>query len=66
MAKIKEIRSLSEEDMKKQLAEAEKELLDLRFKLTTKQLVNHRQVPETKQKIARLKTLLREKELGIR
>ncbi len=64
--KISEIRALSEDDMKKQLADSEKELLDLQFKLTTKQLVNHRQVPEARRKIARLKTLLREKELGIR
>ena len=64
--KISEIRALSEEDMKKQLAEAEKEMLDLRFKLTTKQLVNHRQIPQARQKISRLKTVLREKELCIR
>ncbi len=64
--KIKDVRALSEEDMQKQLAETEKELLDLRFKLATKQLVNHRQIPELKQKIARLKTVVREKELGIR
>ncbi len=64
--KIKDVRALSEEDMQKQMVESEKELLDLRFKLATKQLVNHRQIPELKQKIARLKTVVREKELGIR
>ena len=64
--KISEVRALSEEDMKKQLADSEKELLDLQFKLATKQLVNHRQLPEARRKIARIKTVLREKELGIR
>lgn len=64
--KISEIRALSEEDMKKQLAESEKEMLDLNFKLATKQLVNHRQIPEARRKIAKIKTVLREKELGIR
>ncbi len=64
--KISEVRALSEDDMKKQLADSEKELLDLQFKLATKQLVNHRQIPEARRKIARLKTVLREKELGVR
>ena len=64
--KKSEIRALSVEDMKKQLADAQREMLDLRFKLVTKQLVNHRQVPANRRKIAQLKTVLREKELGIR
>ena len=64
--KIKDIRAMSEEEMQKQLADTQKELLDLQFKLVTKQLVNHRQVPEARRKIAQLKTVLREKELEIR
>jgi large subunit ribosomal protein L29 len=64
--KTSEIRALSAEDMKKQLGEAEKEMLDLRFKLATKQLVNHRQIPALRRKIAQLQTVLKEKELGIR
>jgi len=64
--KTSEIRSLSEEEMKKQLGEAEKEMLDLRFKLATKQLVNHRQIPALRRKIAQFNTVVREKELGIR
>jgi large subunit ribosomal protein L29 len=64
--KTSEIRALSEENMQKQLADAEKEMLDLRFKLATKQLVNHRQIPALRHKIAQLQTILKEKELGIR
>jgi large subunit ribosomal protein L29 len=64
--KTSEIRALSDADMKKQLDEAEKEMLDLRFKLATKQLVNHRQIPALRRKIAQLNTVLKEKELGIR
>ena len=64
--KTSEIRALSVEDMKKQLSDAEKEMLDLRFKLMTKQLVNHREIPAARKKIAQLKTILREKELEIR
>lgn len=64
--KISEARALSVDEMKKQLADSEKELLDLKFKLVTKQLVNHREVPNLRRKIAQLKTLVREKELAIR
>jgi large subunit ribosomal protein L29 len=66
MAKTKELRDLSVEDLKKQLEESRQELFNLRFRLTTKQLVNHREVRRVKRNIARINTLLTEKELGIR
>jgi large subunit ribosomal protein L29 len=66
MAKIKDLKDLSTEDMKKQLEESRQELFNLRFRLTTKQLVNHREVRRVKKNIARLNTLITEKELGIR
>jgi large subunit ribosomal protein L29 len=66
MAKLKEIRALSTDDLKKQLEESRQELFNLRFRLTTKQLVNHREVRRVKKNIARLNTLLTERELGIR
>jgi large subunit ribosomal protein L29 len=65
-AKLKEIRDLSADDLKKQLEESHQELFNLRFRLATKQLVNHREVRRVKRKIARLETILKEKELGIR
>ncbi len=61
-----EFRALSPEDMKKQLEESHQELFNLRFRLSTRQLVNHREVRRVKKKIARLETLLTEKKLGIR
>ncbi len=64
--KVKEIRDLSSEELVKQLEVAHKELFDLRFRLATKQLVNHRQIRKVKKDIARLKTLMRERELDIR
>lgn len=60
------MRALSTEELSEQLAEAYRELMDLRFRLATKQLVNHREIPRVKKKIARLKTIIRERELGIR
>jgi large subunit ribosomal protein L29 len=64
--KLKEFRDLGTEEMKKQLEESHQELFNLRFRLTTKQLVNHRELRRVKKKISRLNTLLTERELGIR
>ena len=64
--KVEEIRGLSSEELVKQQEAARKELFELRFRLATRQLVNHRQIREVKKTIARLSTVLREKELGIR
>jgi large subunit ribosomal protein L29 len=66
MLKLKEFRDLGTDELKKQLEETHQELFNLRFRLTTKQLVNHREVRRVKRKIARLETLLKERELGIR
>ena len=64
--KVGEIRALSAGELAKQLEAAHQELLDLRFRLATKQLVNHREIPRVKKKIARLKTIMKERELGIK
>jgi len=64
--KIEEVRVLGDEEMKKKLNEAHRRTLDLRFKAATKQIKNHREIPQTKRDIARMKTIQRERELGIR
>ena len=58
-----EIRNLSDSELAKQLDEAHKELFNLRFRLATKQLVNHREILVVKKKIARMETIKREREL---
>ena len=63
--KVKEIRALSPEELAKQLEAAQQELFDLRFRQATRQLVNHREIPRAKRKIARLKTIVRERQLSI-
>jgi large subunit ribosomal protein L29 len=62
--KINEFRALSSEELTKQLKAANQEFFDIRLKAITKQLVNHREIPRARKKIARIQTLLREKELG--
>jgi large subunit ribosomal protein L29 len=64
--KVEEIKALTTEELKKHLEETHRELFDLRFRLAAKQLVNHRELPRVRRKIARLKTIIKERELGIR
>jgi large subunit ribosomal protein L29 len=64
--RVDEIRALSAGELAKQLESAHKELFDLRFRLAIKQLVNHRDLRRVKKNIARLKTILKERELGLR
>ena len=59
-----EIRALEREELIKKLEEAHHELFNLRFRLATRQLVNHREIGKVKRNIARIKTILREKELA--
>ncbi len=62
--KVNEIRAMSSEELVKQLQAANRELFDLRLKATTKQLVNHREIPRTRKKIAILQTIMKERELA--
>ena len=62
--KAEEIRALNIEELTKQLEAAHRELFDLRFRAATKQLANNREIVRVKREIARMKTVMREKELG--
>ena len=64
--KAEEIRAISPEELAKQLEAAHRELFDLRFRAATKQLANHREIPRVRRKIARMKTIIAERELGVR
>lgn len=59
-----DLRVLSDDELAKQVEEAHRELFNLRFRLATKQLANHREVRSVKKRIARLKTIMRERELS--
>ena len=64
--KLNEIRALSDAELSKRLEEAHQELFNLRFRLATRQLGNHRELPKVKKRIARIKTVMRERVLGIK
>ena len=65
-SKVKDTRNATPEELKKQLEDSHQELFNLRFRISTKQLANHRELRRVKRKIARLNTLITEKQLGIR
>ena len=62
--KASEIRALNNEELLTKLEGAHEELFNLRFRLATRQLGNHREIPRVKKRIARIKTILSERELG--
>lgn len=63
--KVQEIRALNPGDLAKQMETSYRELLDLRFRLATRQLVNHQELRRVRKDIAKIKTIMRERELGI-
>src|ERR1700744_3098105 len=61
-----ELRSSSPEELVSKLAEAKEELFNLRFQSATGQLESHGRLRAVKRDIARIYTVIRERELGIR
>ena len=61
--KIKDLRSLSNEELTTKITEAKKELLDLRIKKSTGTLEKPSRINELRKGIARAMTILREREL---
>ena len=62
--KIDKIKEMSSPDLEKELGELKSELFKLRFGLATNGLDNPMKIKETKKDIARIKTILRERELA--
>ena len=63
--KTQEFRAQTNEDLAKKLKEAKEELFNLRFQSATGQLENHGRLRTVKTEIARIYTIMRERELGI-
>ena len=62
---IKEVRSLSVEKLEEKLQELKKDLFMLRMQHATNQLDNPMQLAAVKKDIARIKTIIREKETNV-
>jgi len=64
--KAKDIRKLSANELEAKLGELKEELFNLRFQLATGQLDNPMRISAVRKDIARVKTIMRERELNIR
>ena len=65
MMKAKELKNLSVEELNKKLEELKKDLFMLRMQHATNQLDNPLKIASVKKDIARVKTIIREKETNI-
>ncbi len=64
--KASEFRNMATNELEQQVKKLKEELFNLRFQLATGQLDNPARLRQVKKDIARAKTVLRERELGIR
>ena len=63
--KIQDIRDLSTQELEDKIKDLKEELFNLRFQNATNQLDNPVRIASVKKDIARVKTILKDKELGI-
>ena len=63
--KASELRELTVEELRTKLTELKTELFNLRFQLAVNQLENTSRIGAVKKDIARVSTILRQRELGI-
>ena len=63
MMKINKIKEMSSPDLEKELGELKSELFKLRFSLATNGLENPMKIKEVKKDIARINTILKQREL---
>jgi large subunit ribosomal protein L29 len=61
--KASEIRNMTQEELQKELNELKSELFKLRFQLVTNQLENPMKLRDVKKNIARVKTVMRERDI---
>jgi large subunit ribosomal protein L29 len=58
-----ELRELNDTELEHRLGEAKEELFNLRFQNATGELDNVARIPQVKRDVARIETLLREREI---
>ena len=62
-SKTAELRELNDTELEHRLGEAKEELFNLRFQNATGQLDNVSRLPQVRREVARIETLLREREI---
>ena len=63
--KVQELREMTEEELTNKVKELNNELFNLKFQAATGQIENPMSIRSVRREIARIKTILKEKELGI-
>ena len=63
MAKVREIRDMGDQDLLERLESLKEELFNLRFQLATGQLDNPMRIKQARHEVARILTVLREREI---
>lgn len=63
---IGELRGKEDKELRFDQDALEKELFELRFKSSAEGIANPSRIPEIRQQIARIKTILRERQIGVR
>ncbi|HJO60507.1 MAG TPA: 50S ribosomal protein L29 [SAR202 cluster bacterium] len=64
MAEIDDIRNMNDQDLEENLDSMRKDLMNLRFRTATMQLTDTNEVKRTQRKIARIMTVIREREIS--
>jgi large subunit ribosomal protein L29 len=64
MTRVSELRELNDTELEHRLGEAKEELFNLRFQNATGQLDNSARIGEVRKDVARIATLLREREIA--
>lgn len=60
---MQELRTLDDADLQQRLHDLHEELFNLRFQYATRQLTNHARMRDVRRDVARINTLLRQREL---
>ncbi len=66
MAEIDDIRNMNDQDLVENLDSTQKDLMNMRFRIATMQLSDTNSVKKTQRKIARIMTVIREREISER
>ncbi|MBR1777777.1 MAG: 50S ribosomal protein L29 [Alphaproteobacteria bacterium] len=64
MAKIKDLRAKTDDELNEQIIALKKESMNLRFQQTSGQLTNTARMRQVKREVAQIKTLLTERKTG--
>ena len=63
MAEIDDIRALNDEDLAEELESTQKDMMNLRFRVATMQLTKVNEIRLARKRIARIMTVIREREI---